>query len=124
LIETAALVVAIVVFVLPVLWMGSKWLPGRLEFWRNSTRVKKLAKGENGERLFALRALATAPLTQLASINSDPMGAWLSDDRETIRRLAALELGKDGFSLAQAQKPAPSATRWKKRLTSGKVVDD
>ncbi|MDR0435198.1 MAG: hypothetical protein LBH11_00240 [Propionibacteriaceae bacterium] len=124
LIETAALVVAIVVFAVPVVWLGSKWLPGRLEFWRNSPRVKKLAKGLNGERLFALRALATAPLTELAAVNADPMGAWLADDRETVRRLAAIELGKDGFSLAQAQQPAKSTTRWRRRLTSGKVVDD
>jgi hypothetical protein len=124
LIETAALVLAIVVFVLPVFWLGSKWLPGRLKFWRNSTRVKKLAQGVNGERLFALRALASAPLTELAAITADPMGAWLADDRETIRRLAAIELGKDGFSLSKAQQPAKSMARWKRRLVSGKVVDD
>jgi hypothetical protein len=122
-IEIAALVIAIIVFVVPVAFMGSKWLPERLDFWRNSGKAKKLVRAGNGLRLFALRAMATAPLVDLAKISPDPMGAWLDGDEAIVRQLAMLELHKDGYSLPADMKPKRSAWR-RKRLTSGTVVDD
>jgi hypothetical protein len=122
-IEIVATVVAVVVFVVPVAFMMSKWLPERLDFWRNSGKAKKLVRGGSGLRLFALRAMATAPLLELAKISPDPMGAWLDGDEAVVRRLAMLELNKDGYSLPADMKPKRSSWR-RKRLTSGTVVDD
>ena len=51
--------------------------------------------------LFALRAIANAPIRDLVKITKDPMGAWKSGDMDIIRKLANLELREDGLSLTK-----------------------
>ena len=57
-----------------------------------------LARTPAGEQLLALRALANRPLAKLIAVNSDPVGAWRSQDAGTISGLAALELRSAGVA--------------------------
>jgi hypothetical protein len=57
----------------------------------------KLRRYEGGSELLALRALATAPLRRLASLDSDVVSGWRTGDPVTIESLAALELRRLGL---------------------------
>ena len=99
LIDQAAVVLTVVVFAVPVVAYLVKWLPARVTFiWRSREYGKFLLCGAGAE-FFALRAIATAPLADLAKITRDPMGAWKSGDPVLIDRLAQVELNRAGHRL-------------------------
>lgn len=72
------------------------WLPRRVAWVRRATAARALLAAGASPSLFALRALATRPLTDLRRISADPAGAWQHGDRPVIEALAGLELAALG----------------------------
>ena len=99
LIITTAIILAIIVFVVPIIIYLYKWLPWRFSFVKEATAGKKLIPATASPELFALRALAHAPMSELVKISDDPMGAWQRGDTDIITKLADLELRLDGLKL-------------------------
>lgn len=75
------------------------WLPLRLRFISRATAAQRYLVAADDVDLFALRALARQPLTQLVRIDPDPAGAWRRGDPGVIRALAALELRGEGLRI-------------------------
>jgi hypothetical protein len=82
----------------PILAIAMPWLVLRLRFFRRKWVALTLARTPAGEQLLALRALANRPLAKLVAVNADPVGAWRSQDADTISGLAALELRSAGVA--------------------------
>jgi hypothetical protein len=96
LIERAALVLGWLTFVIPVLVVLLAWLPRRIRFAREARAAERLLDARPELDLFALRALATQPISRLAHLSLDPAAAWRSGDRQVIDALADLELRSCG----------------------------
>jgi hypothetical protein len=75
------------------------WLPLRIRFISRATAAQRYLVAADDVDLFALRALARQPLTQLVAIDADPAGAWRRGDPAVIRSLAALELRSEGLQI-------------------------
>lgn len=90
---------------IPVLVVALFYLPARVRFVRRATAGARFLDGDPDLDLFALRALATQPLTVLSGVDADPAAAWRAGDRDVTHRLAALELR----SLGLRPPPAPRA---------------
>ncbi|MDI1466393.1 hypothetical protein QEZ54_35990 [Catellatospora sp. KI3] len=82
---------------LPVLIALALWLPLRLSWIRSASTAAKLRRYESGSELLALRALATAPLRRVASLDSSVVAGWRRGDPAAIDQLAALELRRLGL---------------------------
>lgn len=91
-----AWLLALAVAAPPILALVMPWLFLRVRFFRRKWTALALASTPAGEQLLALRALANRPLSKLAAIHADPVGAWRSHDRVAIHGLAALELRAAG----------------------------
>ena len=105
-VDIASIVIATIVFVVPFVYYMWKWAPWRWSFIREATAGKKLLSSEDCAELFALRAIVNAPMRELAKITTDPMGAWKDGDMAVIRKLAALELRRDGLTLPKEILPS------------------
>lgn len=92
-----AWLLALAVAAPPILALLMPWLFLRLRFARRKWTAVTLASTYAGEQLLALRALANRPLTKLAAVSADPVGAWRIQDPVAIRGLAALELRASGI---------------------------
>ena len=106
---TLATVLAVVLVVLPVLWLLLRWLPWRLRWAREATAARTLLRGTPDLHLLAARAVANAPLPQLASLPEGTGAAWQAGDPGAIRALAALELGRLGLRLPTQDAPGATA---------------
>lgn len=95
-----AWVLAIAVAATPILAVAGPWLYLRIRFFRRKWTVITLASTPAGEQLLALRALANRPLSKLAAVSMDPVGAWRREDPAAVRGLAALELRAAGIRAA------------------------
>ena len=98
-IHVAAIVIAVIVFVVPVIIWVWKWLPSRISFTYQSSRANRLLAADGAVELFALRAMANAPLSQLERVTSNPIHAWQTGDEAVMRQLADIELRRVGLSL-------------------------
>ena len=98
-IHVAALVIAIIVFATPVIIWLWKWLPGRISFAYQSSRATRLLAADGAVELFALRAMAMAPFSELARVTTNPIYAWQTGDAVVMRQLADIELRRVGLSL-------------------------
>lgn len=85
------------------------WLPRRVAWVRRASAAQALLAAGASPSLFALRALATRPLTDLRKISPDPAGAWQHGDRPVIEALAGLELAALG--LRPPRRPERSPVR-------------
>ncbi len=86
---------AVVLF--PLLVLALVWVWPRSRFVRRSATMRQLLEsGMTGDTL-AVRAMARAPLAELARVHPDPGAAWRAQDAEAIRALAALELRRSGI---------------------------
>lgn len=83
-----------VIVALPILYVLARYLPGRLRWVREASAATSLLCASPDARLFALRALATRPLTELRRVSADPLGTYEAGD---VTALAALELGHLGL---------------------------
>ncbi|SDD20722.1 hypothetical protein SAMN05660690_3640 [Geodermatophilus telluris] len=96
---TLATVLAVVLVVLPVGWLVSRWLPWRLRWVREASAVARMSGGPADLELLAARAVATAPLPRLAALPPGTGAAWRAGDPAAVRALAALEAGRLGLRL-------------------------
>lgn len=102
-----------VVFLIPSLTVALVYLPPRIMRARESAAARTYINELADLDLFALRAMAKAPMTKLAKITSDPVAAWRRGDREAIRALANLELKRVGIGVAEVEgAPPPRKTAW------------
>ncbi|WP_067964166.1 hypothetical protein [Nocardiopsis trehalosi] len=95
-----AMTLALLTTAVPVLLVLVTWLPARLRWARRAggaARLRSLPEG-SGDRLLALRALASVSPARLAAVHPDPVGAWQSGDPAVVRGLADLELRRSGLS--------------------------
>jgi hypothetical protein len=83
---------------LPALVVMAFWLPKRLRFARQAGEAFRLRKSGAGLDVFAFRALARQPLSQLLRLPKDPAAGWRDRDPDVIEALAALELRDVGLS--------------------------
>ncbi len=100
---------AVVLVVLPVGWLLLRWLPWRLRWLREAAAADRLtgrgADGVTDLELLAARAMATAPLPQLARLPAGTGAGWRAGDPAALRALAALEL--DRLGLRSPGRPGP-----------------
>jgi hypothetical protein len=94
-----AAVLSVVLVVLPVGWLLLRWLPWRLRYVREAGAARRMLAGTPDLHLFAARALATAPLPQLAALPAGTGAAWQTGDPAAVRALAGLELERLGLRL-------------------------
>jgi hypothetical protein len=98
-VHTLATVLAVVLVLLPVGWALSRWLPGRLRWSREATAATRvLGRGAAPDlELLAARAIATAPLPELARLPAGTGAAWRAGDAGAVAALASLELDRLGL---------------------------
>lgn len=101
-----------VVFLMPSLTVALLYLPPRIRRARESAAARAYVDQLSDLDLFALRAMAKAPMTKLAKISSDPAGAWRRGDQETIRALADLELKRVGIGVVEVEGTTSRPTSW------------
>lgn len=107
-IEHVALVAGWLVFLMPVSLLVALWLPRRIRFYRQARASQHFLDSSADLDLFALRAMASQPLSVLAGISDDPVRAWRSGDRAVINELAEIELRRHGLRMPDV--PSPTAT--------------
>jgi hypothetical protein len=104
-VRTLATVLAVVLVVLPVGWLLLRWLRWRLGWLREATAADRLlAPGADGVpdlELLAARAMATAPLPQLARLPTGTGAGWRAGDPTALRALAELELSRLGLRVPE-----------------------
>ena len=96
-VHTLALTLGWVIGGIPALGVLLLWLPRRLRFARRASNARRLVRSGVGLDVFALRALASQPLSELAKLRADPAEGWRQSDPEMIAALAALELRRFGL---------------------------
>jgi hypothetical protein len=102
-VHTLAVVLAVLVVVLPVSWLVLRWAPARLGWAREAAAADRLlrsgAHGTPDLELLAARAMATAPLTELARLPAGTGAGWRAGDPAALRALADLEARRLGVRL-------------------------
>ena len=91
---TLALVLGLVVALIPVAYVLSRWLPHRLAYAREAAAAVRL-RGDT--ELLALRAAATLPMHRLARLGDEPVGRWRRGEPGAGEALAELELATLGL---------------------------
>lgn len=104
-IQQAALAVAVVVWLAPTLTLALIYLPRRIRRARESAMARAWINDQADLDLFALRAMANAPMTRIAAISNDPVTAWRNADAAVIQQLANLELSRVGIGVAVRESP-------------------
>ncbi len=90
-----------VVWAIPTLTVALLYLPARIRRAREAAAARGFVDGMADLDLFALRAMARAPMAELARIDPDPVAAWRARDQHTIRQLADLELRRVGIGVVE-----------------------
>lgn len=103
-VDTLATFLGVIIAVMPIIILLVIWLPIRVRFVRRAAGAQRFIDGAPDLDLFALRALARQPMTELARVHDDPAGAWRAKDPTVVRALATLELKEAGLL------PPPTAT--------------
>lgn len=118
-IESVAILMGWLVFLIPVTGLVALWLPRRIAFHRRARAAQQFLDSTADLDLFALRAMASQPMHVLAGISPDPVAAWRGGDRQVINRLAEVELARCGLNLpAGLRLPVDDALR-----TGGRSAD-
>ena len=91
---TLAVVLGLLVALLPIAVVLSRWLPSRFAYARAAGAAERL-RGD--VELLALRAAASAPLHRLAALGPEPVGRWRRGEPGAAQDLAALELRRLGL---------------------------
>jgi hypothetical protein len=96
-VDTMALVVALIAVAVPFALVLFLWLPLRLRWMRRAAVASAVRDEPAGRDLLALRALASQPLNSLAKLGPDIAQSWRNGDAEAVDALAALELKRLGL---------------------------
>ncbi len=96
-VEAVALGFGWSVAVVPLVLLALIWVLPRVRFALRSSRLRSMiARGMSADTL-AARAVARAPLHELAAVHPDPAATWRANDPAAIRALAGLELRRAGI---------------------------
>jgi hypothetical protein len=98
-VHALALWLGLLVALLPIAWVLARYLPGRLRWMREAGAAAQLRIDADDLHLFALRAVANAPLHVLRRAVPDPAAALARGDYEA---LAGIELQRLGLSVGSA----------------------
>jgi hypothetical protein len=93
-VQTLALVLAVLLAGLPIVWVLQRWLPGRLRFAREHAAATRL---RDDVELWAMRAALHRPLHELAALGPDPVGRWRRGEPGAAEALAGLERRAHGL---------------------------
>lgn len=104
-VASLALTLGLTTALVPILIVGGVWMVLRVRFIRRATSSQRFIDASADLDLFALRAMARRPMTELARIDPDPAGAWRRGDARVIRALATLELREEGLRPPLIQSP-------------------
>lgn len=96
-VERLATTLGWVTALVPIIIVTALWFTVRARFVRRARAARSLIDSTHDLDLFALRAMANQPMTRLAKISPDPVGAWRAGDPGVIRELAVLELADCGL---------------------------
>jgi len=96
-VDTLALVVALIAVAVPLALVLFGWLPLRLRWMRRAAVASAVRDQPAGRDLLALRALAGQPLNRLAKLGPDIAQSWRNGDAEAVDALAELELRRLGL---------------------------
>lgn len=94
-VHTLALWLGLLVALLPIAWLLARYVPGRLEWMREAGAATQLQIDADDLELFALRAVANAPLHVLRRAVPDPAAALARGD---YAALAGIELERLGLT--------------------------
>lgn len=83
--------------VAPILLALALWIPFRAAWIKAATSAVKVRRRQGGAELLALRALVTAPLGRLHSLDTDVVADWRDGDPEVVDLLARMELRRLGL---------------------------
>ena len=95
-IHSLALWLGILLALIPISYVLYRYVPYRLRWVREASAARRIEIDAADLRLFALRAVATKPLYELAAAVEDPAAALEAGDYEA---LAALELASLGLTV-------------------------
>ncbi|MFV0428373.1 MAG: hypothetical protein ACK5KO_02940 [Arachnia sp.] len=109
--HTAAWVLSAVTLIMPLVPVLGLYLAPRLRGVRQAVAARTAIGDGNDLDLFALRAMANAPMADVARISSDPVAAWRSGDRHIIAQLANLELKRVGIGVVVGDSPAAATSQ-------------
>lgn len=93
-VHTLALWSGLLVALMPIVWLLARYLPGRLRWMREAGAAAGLRIDADDLHLFALRAVANAPLYVLRRATPDPAAALAQGDDAA---LAGIELERLGL---------------------------
>lgn len=93
-VQVLAVLLAVLLAGLPVVWALQRWLPVRLAFARDHRAAAAL---RDDVELWALRAALHRPLPELARLGPDPVGRWRRGEPGAAEALAALERRAQGL---------------------------
>lgn len=96
-VHDVAVLLAVCVAAIPIALLAMLWLPRRVRFVRRATASRRLVDSAGDLDLFALRALSTQPIHELARVSADPADGWRRKDPAVIFALATLELADAGL---------------------------
>ena len=96
-VDTLALVVALIAVAVPLALVLFGWLPLRLRWMHRAAVASAVRDQPAGRDLLALRALAGQPLNRLAKLGPDIAQSWRNGDAEAVDALAELELRRLGL---------------------------
>jgi hypothetical protein len=94
-VHALALWIGLLVALVPIAWVLPRYLPGRLRWMREAGAAAHLRIDADDLQLFALRAVARAPLHELRRAVPDPAAALARGDYEA---LAGIELARLGLT--------------------------
>jgi len=93
-VHTLALWLGVSIAVIPIALLLLRYLPGRISWMREAAAGERVRSASPDLGLFALRALTNQPVSALAAVSGDPLGAYR---RGEYAELAALELRRMGL---------------------------
>jgi len=93
-VAAVAVVLGLIVALLPIAYLLSRYLPHRTRYAREAGAADAL-RGD--VELLALRAASTLPLSALAKLGPEPVGRWRRDEPGAAEALARLELATLGL---------------------------
>lgn len=102
-VQTLALWLGVLLALIPILFALYVWGARRWKWVREASAADTFRTGDQAMRLFALRAIATRPLSELRRATPDPAGAYASGDYASLALLELNELGLRNRALSKME---------------------
>lgn len=93
----------VVVWLMPSMTYALLYVPRRIRRATEAAQARRYIDERADLDLFALRAMANAPMSRLATISDDPVAAWRTGNKQVIDQLADLELRRVGIGMLSSR---------------------